>query len=347
LIVLLEICLLLAPAIPLGRSVASVWAAPGQVGDPSLSLGVSPVISAYDLRSGESITVKAVFSSGGTQSFTARVSVYDALRQGTTGFEFTDPGAEFWSAGAWLVADPQVFSMQPNQRREVRIKLTVPEGTPDGEYYAAFGVTATPETVVGPDSMSVVLKGCVISVVCVALGEGLSRTALLVPYGDVPRNLSADDTPIARLLDGIRHWWLGLIIADRNVAGLAEGPAFRVFAPIENTGKVHIQPRITASFLRGTTLLRKVVVSGQIILPGDKEIVEIPWADAPFYGRYRMDLEVEYGGPAPIQVTRSFIILPVKGILGIMALAFGLGYVVARRGRRKTTDVSPGSGLSV
>lgn len=337
----LSLTLLTSP----GRPTASALAAPGQPGQPILSIGVSPVITAYDLRRGETVTVKAIFSSGGTESFQAQVYLYDALRRGTSGFEFTEPGAEFWSAGGWLTADPVAFPMQPNERREVLVKLTVPKDTPSGEYYAAFGVTATPDTVAGPSSASVQVNGSVISVICVAIGEGLDRSARLIPYGDVPRDASPTETPAARLASTLRHWWLSLVIGDWNVAHLAEGQVFRVFAPIENTGGVHIQPRVTATFLKGDRVVRGVVVSGQIILPGDKELVEIPWADAPFYGRYRIDLEVEYGGPEPIKVSRSFFILPVKGIVGIVLLASGLGYFMARRERKKATPVSPSRGL--
>jgi len=336
----LSLTLLTSPGYP--PASASALAAPGQ---PILSIGVSPVITAYDLGRGQTVTVKAVFSSGGTESFQAQVYLYDALRRGTSGFEFTEPGAEFWSAGGWLTADPMAFPMRPNQRQEVLVKLTVPEDAPAGEYYAAFGVTATPDTVAGPSSASVQVNGSVISVICVAIGEGLDRSARLIPYGDVPRDASPTETPAARLAGALRHWWLGLVIGDWNVARLAEGQVFRVFAPIENTGGVHIQPRVTATFRKGARVVRGVVVSGQIILPGDKELVEIPWTDAPFYGRYRMDLEVEYGGPEPLKVSRSFFIFPVKGIVGIVLLAFGLGYFMARRGRKKATPVSPSPGL--
>lgn len=314
---------------------------------PVLSVGISPVVTALDLRAGETATLTAVFSSGGTESFQAQVSLRDGLR-GPQGFQFAGPGKEFWSAGNWLTVEPVEFHMGPNESRELTAKLTVPETTPDGEYYAAFTVKAVPDPPPGgPVGTTLSFAGSVGSLVCVAVGQNLERAAVLIPYGDVPLGLSPNQSLWTRLAAKVKHWWLGLVINKRNVAIVAEGQPLTAFAPLRNPGKVHIQPRVTATFRKGKTVLGRIVASGEIILPGEKKIVETPWVDSPLYGTCALDLEVEYGGPEPIRVSRTFLILPVKGILGLAVLAFGLGYLVASRGKRKAAPRPPSAQLPV
>lgn len=309
-----------------------------------LSVGLSPVLTAEDLRPGETFTLAAHVSSGGNQPFHAQVRVRTAVLNTDGGFDLEDPGPELWSAGGWLSVEPSEFDLAPNERRDLTVTVKVPEGTPDGEYFAAFSVTAAPTA--GPDSdptsgISARLSGSVASVICIAVGQGIPRSARLVPYGDVPRRVGPGETFLGRLGRGLEHWWLSLVIGDRNVALLAEGGVFRVFAPLANTGRVHIQPRVTAVFKRGDTVVGTSVVTGDIILPGDKKVVEVPWPTAPLYGRYSLELKVEYGGPEPLTAVRDFLILPVKGILGLTAVAFGLGYLAAGRPRRRTAARRP------
>jgi len=48
----------------------------------------------------------------------------------------------------------------------------------------------------------------------------------------------------------------------------------------------------------------------------------------------KLRISMVYGGPEPVEVERTFLRLPVRAIAGVVAMAFGLGYLMARRGRR-------------
>lgn len=312
----------------------------GEPGQQVLSIGLAPVKAALDLRAGQETSLTAIFCTGSGQKLHAAVDVRDGLRRGSEGFEFAPPGQEYWSAGRWLTVEPAEFDIGPNERRDLLVTVKVPEGIPDGEYYAGFFVRAAPATGSG-SGVSLQVAGSVGSVVCIAVGDHLARSARLVTYGDVPRTPSSSPSLWSRAASAVRHWWRCLVIDDRNVAWLTEGQPLVVFLPLENTGATHIQPRVTLTFSRGGRVLQSVAGDGEMVLPGDARVIEVTWLDAPLYGRLRMKLEIEYGGSEPIVATHDFVILPVKGILGLAALAFGLGYFAARGGRRRAQPAPP------
>lgn len=312
--------------------------APQTASDSLLSIGLSPVKTAFDLIAGSSTTFPATFRVAGTAPVRATVRFMDALSRGSAGgFEYQEPGNEFWSAAAWLSVDQAEFGVEPGGRRDFRITISVPPGTPDGEYYAAYFVDAQAHDA---DNSTVNLRGSLGAVVCIAVGESIVRTARLVPYGY--QSWTSPDAFWARLGNTLRHWWLSLVIDERLVAPLTEGGGLTVFVPIENTCRSHIQPRVTVQFYEGDVLRRTVVYEGEIILPEQARLIEVPWPDAPLFGRFRLVLEVEYGGAEPIMEERSFLVVPIKGVLGLVALAFGLGYLSATRGRGR----APGLGGS-
>ncbi len=336
---------LAALALTAGIPDPSAFAEPRLGDQPVLSIGVAPSITALDLHPGEAKRLTVTFTSGGNRGCDVQARPQDALRR-QQGLEFAEPGEEFWSAGNWLTVEPPAFTMRSNERRELAVTLAVPEGTPEGEYYAALSIGASPSDQPGlPSGASLQFKGNVVSLFCIAIGGHGERSARLVPYGEVPFGpVPGDEFPI-RALGALKHWWLSCVIRTRNVAILAEGQPLKVFAPLENTSKVHVQPRVTVTFRKQSTVLRQVTTSGDIILPAEKKTIEAVWPDAPPYGLYDLDLEVEYGGPEPIEVSRSFLILPVKGILGLVVLSFGLGYFLAGRKRGKTSPIPPSSRL--
>jgi len=304
-----------------------------------LSIGLAPVKTALDLGRGESRTFTATFSAGGNEPIHASVTYSDVLLRADSGFEFLEPGEEYWSAGNWLTVSPLEFDLDPGQRQELTVTVTVPQDVPDGEYYAAFLVGAAPRSDAA-EGATVQVGGRLTSVICVAIGENLGRSARLVPYGHVPR---ADTGARGwdRIVGTLGHGLRCLVIDERNVAFLAEARPLRIFVPLENTCEVHVEPRVTASFYEGDSLRRRVIYGGEIILPGRSKVIQIEWPAPPIFGRFRLELRVEYGGPEPIEVERTFWILPVKGILGLIAVAFGLGYLSATRGRRGRVAAPP------
>ena len=312
--------------LPVSSAIASVAEASG-----TLSVGLTPVKTALDMRPGETVTFPATFSCAGSVPIRAKVSYRDAV-VGNEGFVYAEPGPEFWSAGSWLKVEPEEFEIGPGQSRRLTVTVTVPPGTPDGQYYAAFFVQAAPST--GSGTSTVGLAGTIVSVVMISMGENTGRSAQLVPYGHVPRS---DDgaSGWAGITGSIRHWWRCLVIRARNAAFICETRPLKIFVPLENTGASHVQPRITVSLYEGGVLRHEEVVVGDIILPGKAKITEAAWRDPPLFARLRLDLKVEYGGAEPIEVERTFWVVPVKGILGLLVIAFGLGYLGANRGRKR------------
>ncbi len=308
--------------------------------EDTLSIGLSPVKTGLDLKAGDTITFAAKFSCAGFVPINARITYKDTFVSDQS-FAFADPGTEFWSAGTWLKVEPEEFSLSPGQSQNLQVTVTVPPETPDGQYYAAFFVQASPAATSG--SSNVGFAGTIASIVCISMGEGAGRSARLVPYGYVPR-VDDGSQRWTKLVGSLRHWWRCLVTKARNVAFVTETRPIKIFAPIENVGGAHIQPRVTASLYEGESLRHKTVMTGDIILPGHSKITELAWPDPPLFARVRLELKVEYGGPEPIEVERTFFVLPVKGILGLLAVAFGLGYLGANRGRKRATRPPAASG---
>ncbi|MCL6580403.1 MAG: hypothetical protein K6U08_02145 [Firmicutes bacterium] len=345
-VVLAVACLLVAVGLPSPATAESAPETPPGEREV-LSIGVSPVRHALTLDPGESTIFQATVSCGGNQRLQARAIARDALRQEPRGFRFLDPGREFWSAGSWLEISPSQFDLSPGEQTSLRVRVTVPPDTPPGEYYAAFFVEARPDDPEPPPGMSLQLSGSVGALVYVAVGRGLPLSAELTHYREVPSEARPKDPVPVKAKSSIVHWWRSLVIADRNVAVLTEGQPLRVFVPIKNTGAAHVQPRVTVSFRRGDTTLKTIIVSGEIILPDETRAVEVLWSDAPLAGSLTLALEVEYGGAEPLRATRTFLILPVRALVGFAALVFGLGYLAALRrspgvrGRWRRGDTGP------
>ncbi len=305
----------------------------------TLHIGLSPVKTAHDLLAGETLTLTAVFTNRGAVPVHARIRYADALVRSPARFEFQEPGGEFWSAGSWLEADPEEFTLGPGGRQEITLTVAVPEDTPDGQYYAAYFVEASSPGG-GTDGSAVEIGGSLAAVVCLYVGEHVVRSAELVPYHRVPRPAGAPEG-LAAVRTALVHWWRCLVIADRNVAFISEGHPLKVFVPIENTCDAYIQPRVTLRFYEGDVLRREVVYEGEIIMPGLSKVMEIDWPGPPLFGRFRLDLHIEYHGPEPIEAMRSFWVVPVKGLVGLVLLAFGLGYAASGRGRVRSTRGRP------
>lgn len=333
---------------PVTRAASTVFAASHDgvaLGEQQgvLSVSLAPAKTVLALTAGASRTFPAFYRAGGNLPVRATATSRDAVPRTEGGFEFRDPGREFWSAGSWVKVEPAEFDVAPGGRQDLRVTVSVPPGTPDGEYYAAFAVTTKPGESSAP-GMNVQIGGAIVSVIYITVGEEVGRSAELVPYGEVPKPSGQGPISWTRLLAAVRRWWLSAVVRDRNVAALVEGRPLVVFVPLENTGKTHIQPRITATLYRGETQLRSVTYEGDVIVPGGIEAFEIRWWEAPLYGRLRLALLIEYGGDRPITAERSFLVLPVKGILGLVLLAYGLGYLSARRAGR-TKRGTPSTGI--
>ncbi|RJQ11687.1 MAG: hypothetical protein C4551_00710 [Bacillota bacterium] len=324
----LAVLCLLALSPPVAGAADSTQApARGEV----LSISLSPVKTACDLAPGETFTFTATFRNGGNITLQASLRFMDVICNHND-FEFTEPGDAFWSAGNWLEADPREFTIQPGERRAVTISLKVPEGTPDGQYYAGYFVEAARATP-APGETVVTLGGSLGAIVYVAIGDGLERSARLVPYGYVPKPARPAEGGTG-FSETLRHYWRCLVIRTRNVSWFNESRPLKVFLPLENTGQAYIQPRFTVEFWEGGSLRRTVTCEGDMIVPGQSKITEVAWPDAPAYGSFGLRIKVAYGGSEPIEVERTFRRLPVRATLGLVAMAFGLGYLMARRGRR-------------
>jgi hypothetical protein len=308
-------------------------AAAGGDQPPTLSLGLAPVKTALDLVAGESRITTAAVNGGGNIDLQVQVLYRDALRLGRKGFEYVEPGREFWSAGSWLTVTPAEFALSPGQRQTLRTAITVPPDTPDGEYYAAFQVSASP-TVAPADGTTVRVAGRLTSLIILAVGKNIPREARTIAYGDVP--WAPQGSGLGAVGEQAAHLWRCLTIDDRNVAVLAEGRPLRVFVPLENTGKTYIQPRVTVTISQDDVVRRVLVLEGEIILSGERLALELAWTDAPLFGRFDLETRVDYGGSEPLTTTHHVTVFPVKGAMGIVAMAFGLGYFTARWDRRRT-----------
>jgi len=329
-LVLAIVCLLVAVSLPPSATADGASETPPRESEV-LSIGVSPVRHALTLDPGESATFQATVSCGGNQRLQARTIPRDALRQEPRGFRFLDPGREFWSAGSWLEISPSQFDLSPGEQTRLRVRVTVPPDTPPGEYYAAFFVEARPEDPAPTPGTSLQVAGSVGALVYIAVGRGLPLSAELAHYREVPSDAGPEDPFLVRTRSALVHWWRSLVIANRNVAILTEGQPLRVFVPVKNTGQAHVQPRVAASFRRGDTTLKTIIVSGEIVLPDETRAVEVLWPDAPLAGSLTLALDIEYGGAEPLRATRTFLILPVRAIVGFATLVFGLGYLAALR----------------
>ena len=102
-------------------------------------VGVSPPRAAYKAHAGQTIEGSvAVDHPGRSRPMRVEATLHDVLVRPDGEPVYLEPGSHPRSAAGWITYAPLEFVLEPKQARTVHYSIQVPEGTPDGTYWAVL-----------------------------------------------------------------------------------------------------------------------------------------------------------------------------------------------------------------
>jgi hypothetical protein len=223
------------------------------------------------------------------------------LRQGADG-SITQVAGDEASATTWLRVEPQRFTLEPGGEQAVEVAIDVPDVPEPGE--KQLGITFTsPGSRAGNGSDNIVID------------RSVGAQLLIGVPGDVERDLHVSGLELPFLLDS------------------SAGPA-RVTAKVENRGNV------TERFEEAGRLPLRVrgATAGEfedfIVFPGNTREVKALWESPPMFCWCTARVSVINSAGDPVVATDRVLVLPIRLIVGVLLLAFGMRLMWRARRRR-------------
>lgn len=197
-----------------------------------------------------------------------------------------------------LVGTLPSVRVQPNERREVRFSITVPEDAVGGGYYGAVRYTpGNPET----DKN-------------VSLNASVGTIFLIRVPGDIKEQLKVESLEA-------RH--------KNNTGSLFDSGPIDVVIRFRNYGNIHVQPfgKVAVKDFSGKVIHEFEINNTQprgSVLPSSIRKFDYPIKHDKFFGRYTIEGSFGYGENGElIQARKVFYVIPFKLIAAVLlALAF-------------------------
>jgi len=224
------------------------------------SLTVSPAILEKVLEPGAVSTASATITN--TTDFPLPIKAQVDAFIGNN--NFTKLQSSIFDSSSWFTLVPSDFILQPKESKEILIKISEPENIePGGHYATIFFEPLIPEGVISPSST-------------ISLARVGILTFLIAP-GDIKELLSIKDFEV------IPWSTFGPISFDVG---------------LKNEGNVHTSPsgKIVIKDLLGNTVTT-LDLNNSMILPTTTDVQNIVWDKQLLFGRFTVNLTVEYGSP--------------------------------------------------
>ncbi len=210
------------------------------------------------------------------------------------------PGNSFKS----LVGKINSVSIEPNERKEVKVTLTVPIDASSGGYYGA--VRFAPESGQGGDNVS--------------LTASVGSIFLVRVPGEITEKLSVESFGVSKEGDG-------------NLASLFSSGPVTVEARFRNMGNIHVQPfgKMVVKNMSGKVVEEIEINDTQprgSVLPASVRKFSAPIKVDGVFGRYTVEANFGYGGSGDmISASKTFYVIPYQliGVVGglILFTVFG------------------------
>lgn len=190
-------------------------------------------------------------------------------------------------------------TLKPNERREIKVTLTVPKDAPSGGYYGAIRFAPGDSS---SDSN-------------VSLTASVGSIFLVRVPGNVTERMQVESFQVVN--------------SEGNAGSLFDSGPVSVRTRFKNLGNIHVQPfgKITVKDMRGKVLEEFEINNAQprgSVLPGSIRKFENKVKQEKLFGRYVVEGSFGYGSDGElILAKKTFYVIPFKLIAGIiLALAF-------------------------
>lgn len=199
-----------------------------------------------------------------------------------------------------LVGALPTIRLVPNERREVRISLSVPKDAPAGGYYGA--IRFAPGT--GDSDKNV------------SLTASVGTIFLIRVPGDIKEQLQVEDFTA-------KH--------NNNTGSLFNSGPISIVTRFKNFGNVHVLPfgKITVKDFSGKVIDEIEINNTQprgSVLPNSVRKFEYELKEKKLFGRYTAEGSFGYGSSGElIQAKKVFYVIPFKMIAAVI---FGLAFII-------------------
>lgn len=301
----------------------------------SISLGISPPLIESVIKPGKSLLIAYKLENFGDPTL-VRINVRPFVPKNNTGDitvqdEFSGPIR--FSLENNNITMNQPFFLRPNQNQQILLRIRVPEGAPEGDYYYTLLVETEP-----PPSQ----EGSTASRAQVAIGSNILLSVSRTGTSEINAKIALFETLKEKAFGRLK-------IFDSN----EEIPLQLI---VQNNGKNLVKPygeiTLKGNFGEKATydiLPQNILSQSQRLLTATPS-AEIECGDSKskacqtpitlllkgFYlGRYTLSTNINFGENSPnIFASTTFIAMPFKFLFGLI-LAIGIAIVVIRKIKEK------------
>jgi hypothetical protein len=242
------------------------------------SLWVSPAILDLVMRPGQ--TAVQEFQLGNDTSARVKIRAYawDWWITETNDKAFGPPGSSpLRSMAGWVSFDPAEVTVEPDSVASIKLFLSVPKDASAGYYSVAFFEGASPELpppAAGQPRLSIVSRLGVLTMVAI---------------------------------EGTEHYQVE--VERSEVTPPTEGSELKYSLTLKNRSNVHLMVQgVLAIFTPDHRLVGKTRLQPQRFLPGQSDVIKIPYAGALRPGQYTAVATLIYGRDQSLVEEKSFTV---------------------------------------
>lgn len=278
---------------------------------------ISPMSQRYTLKPGEVTegSIKVINPADATENFSYKVSV---TPYGVIGEDYTadlEHDSTRTSISKWITIEEPTGEVKPNEVKEIKFKIDVPENAPIGGQYATIAVSSNAD---------------VSSSSGVAVQNVLEMASVI--YGTV-------NGPIEHKGE----------ILENNIPGFVVNPPITLSGLIKNDGNIHEDAAFVikvTDFFTGNTILPTNDDDGEyseLIMPETTRLIERNISNLPALGVVKVSQTIYYMGKEPSIAEKTVIICPIWFMAlvaaTLLAIVFTIVGIVRKHKKAKKSDL--------
>lgn len=283
---------------------------------------VSPVREEKTIERGTSIVTKIFVENTTNGTVETKAVINNFVADGESGEPKVDVENKLEISNDFrkLVSSIPNFTLEPKQKKEIPVTLTVSKNSSPGGYYGA--IRFLPANTTNEDAK-------------VSLSASVGTIFLINVPGNLTEKLSLADFAVT---NNGKSGFL-FINASDGVATLIK---------LQNTGNIHLKPFGKVQVTKSGKVVEEFEFNDQQsgsgnVLPGQTRAFEHKLKNNNWFGKYTVSANLSYGdGGDLITVNKTFWVIPtwlaVLSVITLVALVFGSIYFFARKsGKSKST----------
>lgn len=278
---------------------------------------ILPMSQRFILKPGEVTegSIKIVNPADATENFPYKVSVtpYGVIGEDYTADLETDSTRT--AIAKWIKIEEPTGEVKPNESKEIKFKIDVPENAPIGGQYATIAVSSNADATASSG---------------VAVQNVLEMASVI--YGTV-------NGPIEHKGE----------ILENNIPGFVVNPPITLSGLIKNDGNIHEDATFVikvTDFFTGNTILPTEDDDGEyseLIMPETTRLIERNISNLPALGVVKVSQTIYYMGKEPSIAEKTVIICPIWFMAlvaaTLLAIVFAIVGIVRKHKKAKKSDL--------